>query len=109
MELPVVPEPSSRDCIILCVCTQLCLTLCDRMDIAHQAPLSMGFSNQEYWSGLPFPPPGDSPDPASPALASVLFTVEPLSFTMCGFHFFFQKYVPIINYNLFLNKYACHL
>ena len=40
---------------------------------AHQAPLSMGFPRQEYWSGLPFPPPGDRPDsrikPASPALA----------------------------------------
>ena len=31
--------------------------------VAHQAPLSMGFSWQEYWSGLPFPPPGDLPDP----------------------------------------------
>ena len=31
--------------------------------IAHQAPLSMGFSRQEYWSGLPHPPPGDLPDP----------------------------------------------
>ena len=31
--------------------------------IAHQAPLSMGFSRQEYWSGLPFPSPGDLPDP----------------------------------------------
>ena len=31
--------------------------------IAHQAPLSMGFSKQEYWSGLPCPPPGDLPDP----------------------------------------------
>ena len=31
--------------------------------IAHQAPLSMGFSRQEYWSGLPFPPPGDLPNP----------------------------------------------
>ena len=30
---------------------------------AHQAPLSMGFSRQEYWSGLPFPSPGDLPDP----------------------------------------------
>ena len=30
--------------------------------VAHQAPLSMGFSRQEYWSGLPFPPPGDLPD-----------------------------------------------
>ena len=31
--------------------------------VAHQAPLSMGFSRQEYWSGLPLPPPGDLPDP----------------------------------------------
>ena len=31
--------------------------------VAHQAPLSMGFSWQEYWSGLPFPPPGDLPNP----------------------------------------------
>ena len=30
--------------------------------VAHQAPLSMGFSRQEYWSGLPCPPPGDIPD-----------------------------------------------
>ena len=32
--------------------------------VAHQAPLSMGFSGQEYWSGLPFPSPEDLPDPA---------------------------------------------
>ena len=31
--------------------------------VAHQVPLSMGFSRQEYWSGLPFPSPGDLPDP----------------------------------------------
>ena len=40
--------------------------------VAHQAPLSMGFPRQEYWSGLPFPSPGDPPDPGikprSPAL-----------------------------------------
>ena len=40
--------------------------------VAHQAPLSMGFSRQEYWSGLPFPSPGDLPHPGikpeSPAL-----------------------------------------
>ena len=46
--------------------------------IAHQAPLSMGFSRQEYWSVLPCPPPGDLPDPGmepvSPALAGGLFT-----------------------------------
>ena len=40
--------------------------------VAHQAPPFMGFSSQEYWSGLPFPSPGDRPDPGiepwSPAL-----------------------------------------
>ena len=40
--------------------------------VAHQGPLSLGFSGQEHWSGLPFPPPGDLPDPGieprSPAL-----------------------------------------
>ena len=30
---------------------------------AHQTPLSKGFAKQEYWAGLPFPPPGDLPDP----------------------------------------------
>ena len=40
--------------------TQLCPALCD--PTAHQAPLSMGFSRQEYWSGLPCPPPGNLPD-----------------------------------------------
>ena len=32
-------------------------------NVAHQAPLSMGFSGQEYWSGLPYPLPGDLPNP----------------------------------------------
>ena len=44
--------------------TQLCSILCDPMEsVAYQAPLSMGFSRQEYWSGLPFPSPGDLPNP----------------------------------------------
>ena len=42
---------------------QSCLTLCDPWTVAHQAPPSRGFSRQEYWSGLPFPSPGDLPDP----------------------------------------------
>ena len=49
--------------------------------IAYQAPLSMGLSGQEYWSGLPCPPPGDLPDPGIkpeplmiPALAGEFFT-----------------------------------
>jgi len=40
-----------------------CLTLATLWTVAHQAPLSMGFSREEYWSGLPFPSPGDFPDP----------------------------------------------
>ena len=43
--------------------TQLCLTLCNPWTVAYRAPLSIGFSRQEYWSGLPFPPPGDLSDP----------------------------------------------
>ena len=62
---------------------QLCLTLRDLWTIARQAPLSMGFSRQEYWSGLLCPPPGDLPDPGieptsltSPALAGRYFTTS---------------------------------
>ena len=52
--------------------------------VAHQAPLSKEFFRQEYWSGLPFPTPGDLSNPgigpaslASPALAGSLFTTVP--------------------------------
>ena len=62
---------------------QLCLTGCDPMDIVCQAPLFMGFSRQEYWSGLPCPFPGDLPNPGiepmslmSPALAIHLAMLE---------------------------------
>ena len=52
--------------------TQVYPTLCNPWTIACQAPLSMGLSRQEYWSGLPFPIPGDLPNPGieprSPAL-----------------------------------------
>ena len=47
----------------------------------HQAPLSMRFPRQEYWSGLSFPSPGDLPNPGikliSPAFADRFFTIEP--------------------------------
>ena len=49
--------------------------------VAYQAPLSMGFSRQEYWSGLPFPSPGDLPkpgiEPGSPTLEADNLTSEP--------------------------------
>ena len=51
--------------------------------VAYQAPLSMGFSRQKYWSGLPFPSPGDFPDPGVepgfPTLEADALTSEPLS------------------------------
>ena len=59
-------------------CVQLFATL---GTVAQQAPLSMGFSRQEYWNGLPCPPPGDLPhsgiepvSPTCPALAGRFFT-----------------------------------
>ena len=58
-----------------------CLTLCDPWTVAHQAPPSMGFSRQEYWSGLPFPFPGYLPDPGieprSPTLQADALTSAP--------------------------------
>ena len=55
-----------------------CLTLATPWTVAHHAPLSMGFPKQECWSGLPFPSPGDLPNPGieppSPALAGKFFT-----------------------------------
>ena len=58
--------------------------------VTHQVPLSMGFSRQEYWSGLPCPPPGDLPDPGiepvsltSSAVASGFFTTNTTWKTPC--------------------------
>ena len=60
--------------------TQSCPTLCDPWTVAYQAPPSMGFSRQECWGGLPFPSPGDLPDPViepgSPALEADALTSE---------------------------------
>ena len=60
---------------IKCVCVQHVpsrVQLCDLMDYTHQAPLSMGFSRQEYWSGEPFPSPGDLPNPGIEARSATL-------------------------------------
>ena len=59
-----------------------CLTLSNPLDyVAHQAPLPMGFSRQEYWTGLPCPSPGDLPNPGiqprSPALQADSLLSEP--------------------------------
>ena len=58
--------------------------LCETLwTLAHQAPLSVGFSREEYWSGLPGPPPGDFPDPGiestSPVSSALQADYLPLS------------------------------
>ena len=69
---------------------QLCLTATP-WTTAQQAPLSVEFFMQEYWSGLPCPPPGDLPNPgikpvspASPALAGGFFTTSTTCLTLCN-------------------------
>ena len=84
-----------------CICMrakllQLCLTLCDLWTVAHQAPLTTEFSRKEYWSGLPFPSPGDLFDlgiePGSPALQAESLPSEPPRSTcmVCRMSFVFQ-------------------
>ena len=64
--------------VYACLVAQSCPTPCDPWTAAWQAPLSMGFSREDYYSGLPFPTPEDIPDsrmePASPELAGGSFT-----------------------------------
>ena len=62
---------------------QSCLTLCDPMDFSPPGSSVLGFSRQEYWSGMPCPPPGDLPNSGiettslmSPALAGGFFTTR---------------------------------
>ena len=50
-------------CLVVGLVAKLCVTLVTPWTVACQAPLSMGLSRQEYWSGLPFPSTGDFPDP----------------------------------------------
>ena len=67
-----------------CSVAQSCPTLCHPVDCSPPGSSVLGFPRQEYWSGLPFPAPGDLPDPgteatslASPAFAGGFFTIVP--------------------------------
>ena len=111
-----IPPPTPQEVLIQpllqCMCVhvmllQSCLTLCSSKDYSPQAPLSVVFSRQGYWSRLPCSPPGDLPDPGikpvfllSPALASKLFTTSPTwipglirSWHSCGS--FFQSWPTV--------------
>ena len=76
--------PENQSSFVNCCChlvAKLCPTLCDTTDYTIQAPLSMGFSGQKYWSGLSFPSPEGLPGSRTksepPALAGGFFTTEP--------------------------------
>ena len=76
-------------CACTCLVSKSCPTLCSSMDcVARQAPLTMGFSRQKYWRGLPCPSSGNLPDPGpehkslpSPELAGRFFTSVLVSLT----------------------------
>ena len=69
--------------------------------VAYQASPSMGFSRQEYWSGLPFPSPGDLPDPGIkpgfPALEADALTSEPPGKNIKGKHVFHELRIAAEN------------
>ena len=67
-------------CMSTCVCHSVITNSATPWTVAHQGPLSVGFPRQEYWCGLPFPSPGDLPnpgiEPVSPAWEGGFFTAE---------------------------------
>ena len=80
-----IPEQCISHCsamclVLVCSVVQLCPTLVTPWMVAYQAPLSVEFSKEEYWSRLPFHTPGDLPnpgiEPVSPALVGGFFTTE---------------------------------
>ena len=90
-------------CVCVCVCVYvLCHVwlFATPWTVAHQVLLSMGFSRQEYWSGLPCPPPGDLPEPGikpasltSPALAGKFFTARDTQEALSSLHSCLKSYV----------------
>ena len=97
-------------CVCVCVCVYSVMSnfFATPWTVVHQAPLSMGFPRPEYWSGLPFPPPGELPNPgiepmspASPALQVSSFTTKPVFFLlqmkMSLFHKISQNQMSIMS------------
>ena len=83
-----IPYQHVYVCVCVCVCVLSCVQLfATPWTIAvHQSPLSMGFSRQEYWSGLPFSSLGDLPDPGiePTSLASLALQVDSLPLSYLG-------------------------
>ena len=91
--------------LYICVCVCICSVMSDSATswtAAHEAPVSMGFPRQEYWSGLPFPTSGELPHPgiepeslASLELAGGFFTTAPPGKPIYIYTFFFCKFFYI--------------
>ena len=102
-------------CIYVCMFMQLCPTLATPRTIAHQASLSMGFCKQEYRSGLPFPTPGNLPDPGTKpvylASSARFFTTESPGKLPSIFYLYLTNQIPKSIYlcllvsSQFLNQY----
>ena len=84
-------------CVCVCLYAQTCLTPCDPWIVACEAPLAMKFSRQEYWSQLPFPTPGNLPNPG-------IKPVSPVSSTLAGR--FFTTDLPGKRHPHFMNEEA---
>ena len=82
---------------VVTVVTKSCLTLATPLTVAHQPPLSMGFSRQEYWSGLPFPSPEDLSQPRNWTPVSCIACRFFTDWTMREAHIFFS----------YINLYVC--
>ena len=101
---------------LLLFITKSCLTLCNIYGhIAHQGPLSMKSSRQEYWSGLSFPPPGDLPNPGIKPRPPVLQDYSPseppgkpcLMYSMSLTKFFMPSPKPALSVVSFRNYHPC--
>ena len=81
--------------LLLLLSLQSCPTLCDPIDGSHQAPLSLGFSRQEHWSGLPFLSPVMKVKSESEVAQSCLTLSDPMDCSPPGFsvHGIFQARV----------------
>ena len=104
--VPLAPLCASS-CTVFCVLSRVQLFATPWI-VDNEAPLSIGFSRQVYWSGLPFPTPGDLPHPwvksecpASPAVAGGFFTTEPPGKPSCSVLLYFSRYY-IVRLKMFL-------
>ena len=88
----------SKNIVLIAKSLKLCLILCNAM-VAHQTPLYMGFSRQEYWNGLPFPLLGNLPDPGIRRASVMSPALQPGSLPLILPGNPDQGYIPGIGYS----------